>query len=564
MKLPRPLLAAVLCLLPALGLPRTPARGMEVGMNVSAPAYWANDWPFVDLLRSGSDWRVATEQDAWLRVYESEHLRDGRVALTPGGFPYVPGEDWESGQGGIRAFRVLVPGGNEAAVEPGSPGFFESPVGDYTFLGEGTGRVRISGGGFTPTTIEFNGTGTEVTVRREAGQETEDPRQFGLIEIEATDAADPVRGLRLVMPGHAESFEEHPFHPLFLERLRPFAGVRLMDWNNVNQSAVASWEERPTVEFFSWANAARQVRTDDPAFADRRGLLPGWGEPGAVQLGGVPLEVQAQLAVELDCDLWVCLPALADADYARRATRLLRDRMPAGRELVVEWGNEVWNRAFLPDRLARAAVGGDRQALNRHLTDRISAAYAAVRGEFGPEEGVSLVIPYQLADAYMSREDAPRVDAAISHFYWGIDWVKRSFDEGWHNESDAELLDRMDAQVMEDLREDLTEQRAEIARVSEAYYPVGAWAYEGGSHFHAIWWRKDIQEATGGMTSRLQHHPRMEGLYHEMFGVLRETGFDEKNHLFANTGRGFGHLQHPTQDPADAPKFRAAVAQAGR
>ena len=559
----RNLLTLLVAALAALLAPPTTARAGEVGMNVTAPAYWAGDWPFVDLVRSASDWRVATDDEPWTRIYDAPAYRDGTVALTEDGYPTVAGADWSGGGAGVRAFRTLVPGGNEAAVGPGEPGYLESPVGTYTLFARGTGRLTLSGGGFAPTTLELTGGPARAEVERTPGTAAEGPERFGLIEIVATDAADPVRDVHLVMPGHAETFERRPFHPLFLERLRPFAGVRLMDWSNVNGSPVRRWADRPPAAWFSYASAARQVRTDAPEFADRRPLLPAWAGPSAVPIGGVPLEVQAALARELDCDLWVCLPALADDDYVARAVRLLRDEMPEGRTLIVEWANETWNRAFLPDRLARAAVGdvpwGERDKLFDWTARRFAAAYAAARAELGDRDDVRYVVPVETAAAYLALADAPRVDAAIANFYWGIEWTRRAFEEGWIGEPDDALLDRMEATAIDELRGKLTTQRAEVERLSAEHYPLAAWAYEGGAHFQGIWWRDDVQKATGETTRRLLRHPRMAGLYGRMFDALRDAGFTGKNCLFANAGGEFGHLAHPTADPQASARYRAAV-----
>ena len=391
-----------------------------------------------------------------------------------------------------------------------------------------------------------------VEVERTPGPHADGPTRFGLIALLATDAADPVRDVHLVMPGHAETFEEHPFNPIFLDRLRPFAGVRLMDWNAVNGSALVSWVERPTREWYSYSPMTKQVRTDSPAFAGRRELLDAW--PEAAPVGGVPLEVQAELANALDCELWVCVPPLADDGYVRGMTRLLGDRLDPDRTLVVEYANEVYNRAFLANKLARHA-GGDAES---YLARRVGEVYAAVREEVGGGGRVKLVLPHEIADAYLDSPDAPRVDAAIANAYWGIEFAKLMYDQRWGNEGDEFLMDRLAETAMDDLRAKLTPVREKVDRLSAERYPLALWTYEGGSHFHDIWWREDVREATGAATSRLRHHPRTADLYREMFALLDDLGI-ETNYLFANTGGGFGHLKYPSQDPTDAPKHRAAV-----
>jgi hypothetical protein len=179
-------------------------------------------------------------------------------------------------------------------------------------------------------------------------------------------------------------------------------------------------------------------------------------------------------------------------------------------------------------------------------------------------ERAQLVIPYQFAAAYLERPEAPKVDAVIANFYWGIEFARTMADEDWGEKPDAFLLAEMEARAMPALEAKLRERRDLIDRLSQAHYPLAAWTYEGGSHFHDIWWNRAMRDKTGNATGRLRHHPAMFGLTARMFEILRQTGFDDTNYLFANTGGGFGHLQYPSQDPQQAPKYRAALEEARR
>jgi len=65
------------------------------------------------------------------------------------------------------------------------------------------------------------------------------------------DPADPIRDIRLFLPGTDENSPR--FTPWLLERLEPFGLVRFMDWGWANYPTIRTWEDRPRT---SWASSA--------------------------------------------------------------------------------------------------------------------------------------------------------------------------------------------------------------------------------------------------------------------------------------------------------------------
>jgi hypothetical protein len=45
---------------------------------------------------------------------------------------------------------------------------------------------------------------------------------------------DPVRNIRLIMPGFLATHEAQPFHPFFLKHIERFSTLRFMDWQHTN------------------------------------------------------------------------------------------------------------------------------------------------------------------------------------------------------------------------------------------------------------------------------------------------------------------------------------------
>jgi putative intracellular protease/amidase len=149
------------------------------------------------------------------------------------------------------------------------------------------------------------------------------------MRIDAINTADPIRNVNVWMPDYnGESFvgthwrpgdDISPFHPLLLERLAPFDTIRTIHWSDTITSDIEHWDDRRTVD------DARQ-------------------NSGAFQNGIAP-EYLIELANELDANLWVNMPHMADDDYVRNFATLVRDTLEPGRTAYVEWSNEVWNFA---------------------------------------------------------------------------------------------------------------------------------------------------------------------------------------------------------------------------
>ena len=54
------------------------------------------------------------------------------------------------------------------------------------------------------------------------------------ITVRATNPANPIRNVRLVMPGFLATHEAEPFHPFFLKHIERFSTLRFMDWQHTN------------------------------------------------------------------------------------------------------------------------------------------------------------------------------------------------------------------------------------------------------------------------------------------------------------------------------------------
>jgi len=149
------------------------------------------------------------------------------------------------------------------------------------------------------------------------------------------------------MPGAGAT---QTFTTQFEQALAPFRVVRFMDFLRTNDNPVRSWNER---------------------------TLVGSGTQGSPK--GAAYEYAIAVANQLGKHIWINVPVHADDAYVRSLATLLKARLAPGREVYVEYSNELWNFQFTQStdnmNLAVAeAIAGDTtltkgQACTRALFD---------------------------------------------------------------------------------------------------------------------------------------------------------------------------------------------------
>jgi len=105
------------------------------------------------------------------------------------------------------------------------------PSGKYTLLYDGAGKI-----GFTFDTAKV--------ISQSPGKMTVDVKIDGegvFLKILETNPSNPIRNIRFIMPGFENTYQTQPFHPVFLERLKPFKTLRFMDWAATNNSKLVNW-----------------------------------------------------------------------------------------------------------------------------------------------------------------------------------------------------------------------------------------------------------------------------------------------------------------------------------
>jgi hypothetical protein len=284
-------------------------KKMQIACNLWHFADWATDLPFVDAMKTCRPWK-AMPADAPLDYRDA----NANVPADENGYPLeIPFTD---GLGGAPQRVVTV-----TLVELPKDMY---PNGKFTLLFEGKGAIRlgwdagthsVEGKGGT-TKFEFDG--------KIAGNESKGI----LVDIPRSEKGDHIRNIRLIMPGFLDTYEKQPFHPLFLEMVKPFCSLRFMDWGGAMDGKKVKWSKRTKKDAFS-------------------------------QQGGMAYEWMIELCNTLNKDPWICCPYLADEEYQRELAKLIQVQLKPGLKVYIEWSNEMWN-SFQPELYSYSAAMGSR------------------------------------------------------------------------------------------------------------------------------------------------------------------------------------------------------------
>jgi hypothetical protein len=258
-----------------------------MGINLSWNRYFSSEIPFVDAFKSASPWIAVP---AVFGVPLDTKLP---ITLGPDGWP-----------------ASLLP--NQAAMAlmlNEIEGHY--PAGDYVCLYEGDGTI----------TFRNDAKITAQSPGRIVATVAQPTKQGIRLDIIKTNPADPIRNIRVILPGFEATYATKPFHPRFLQELRPFKVIRFLKWLLIEDAPIdrdQEWTDRVTPRWYTQGSPEREVA----------------------------LEYVAALANELSADAWLQVPARATDDYVRQLATFARDHIGPAQKVYVEYSNEVWNGVY--------------------------------------------------------------------------------------------------------------------------------------------------------------------------------------------------------------------------
>jgi hypothetical protein len=286
---------------------------LKIGTNLSGISDWMTEMPFVDMMRNARTWGTRNYTD-WIDNGINEwntELQD-RIEYDENGYPlevpfFIDGLALEDSQTVFTCWAGLK------AWEDGV----------YILLYDGQGEISFGGN-------------SEIISQKPGRIEVRitPPEEDGYLDlkIKRSIKGNHIRNIRLIMPGQEKNYKEHPFNPLFLEKLEPFLSLRFMDWGQTN----------------NWGHNDSWSCVDEPEDT----ILSGWNErskPGYFTWAinrGVPYEIMCDLCNELQKDMWICIPHCASDEYIREMAKLIKEKLNPGLNVYVEYSNEIWNWMF--------------------------------------------------------------------------------------------------------------------------------------------------------------------------------------------------------------------------
>lgn len=469
-----------------------------LGLNLSGVVDYSTEMPFVDLFRSSRPWISQADGKPWGQGPALELDERGWVKrLAPGQYATT---------------LMAVHGGH--------------PAGKYVCKYDGEGELDFQNN-------------ARIVEQRPGRILLEVSDKEGLfLHLRKTNPADPVRNIRVLMPGTEDTVESQPFNASFLQRTGQFRVLRFMDWMSTNGSEVVEWSDRPRVE------DATQTRR------------------------GVALEIMVDLSNRLQADPWFCVPHLASDDYVRQFARQVKKELDPARKVYVEYSNEVWNGQFAQARYAREQgrkaqlADNDFQAQLRFHSRRSVQIFQIFEQEFGGRERLVRVLGSQAANPWVSEQVATFEDAfrhadvvAIAPYF--------GHSLGKPDTAAAVVAGGVDG-VLARCHEEIVSNRPKIEAVvaMARQHGLGVVTYEGGQHLVGYAGAEN-NDALTQVLQAANRDPRMKQLYLEDLRSWREAGGGLFT-VFSSVNRpskwgSWGMLEAESQDPATAPKYQAIV-----
>jgi|GEM_PF-6058178 len=291
-----------------------PSDLAPLGGGLNGPSYFSPSNPFVDLFKtSGPLYKLPWEKE----TLPNGSTRDVRSPRDANGWPTTD-------------FAVIFWSSGRTS---------EFPAGAYKLSFEGSTATQVTAFPNTNNNVTFtnrtaNGSVTTMDVNFAI------PQNF--VRLEFRNTGNGLRNVKFLRQGYQPS--NHPvFVDFYTDFLRNLPVLRFMDWTRTNSHPVSTWanRRRPT--------DPQQIEIDS-AWKDTAGIA--W-------------EYCIQLANELNKDMWINVPHLADDAYITKLAQMLRYGAQANGEpytsgawndaakpfkglnpnlkIYVEYSNELWN-----------------------------------------------------------------------------------------------------------------------------------------------------------------------------------------------------------------------------
>lgn len=480
-----------------------PTRSQYVGMNLSGIAYWTTQFPFADMMKSGSGWSSRDDSGAWGAAFPS--MKDGYpTALNPS------------------QHALYAVAWNNVHYAPGQ----------YTILWDGDGDISFPLSKVTIQSSAPHRIVIDVT-------DTSGPMYVG---IDRTNAADPVRNVRFLWPGTESTYATQPFNVEFLKKVAPFSVLRFMDWGATNGSPVVEWADRSQVDDVNYAGANGvpievMIELANALHVDPWFCVPHQASDDYVQqfatLVHAKLDPSLHPHVEYSNEVWNT--GFAQTTWANAQSVKLGLPAPWGTPSVF-----YAQRAVQIFKIFQQVYGADSARVVRVVAGQ--AAWTQF-----------------LENALAWKDTAANADVLAIAPYFS---AGNAGDPAQVATTLTLTSDQIVDQMLVGIRGDITSWiKANAALASK--YKLKMKAYESGAGDSSWYFPADKQDAMTALFTAAQRNPRMKDVYDEYFSIWIANGGATMNQFNDVGGWSkwglWGSLEYVTQDPATAPKYQGLL-----
>ena len=475
----------------------------SLGINLGGVTYWSSEIVFVDLFKHSQTFKSQAPGKGY--------AQGGPLDLTDDGW--------------VRSLRGDGHFADSIVLSRPRLGY---PAGIYTCLYEGRGKLRFAYG--TQVVEEKPG---RIRVRVDADQ------NILSLRLTETDPANPVRNIRVVLPGFEETYDTQPFHPDFLKRWEKFKVLRFMDFQRTNNNKQVHWSDRST--------PAKQTQGSN---------------------AGVALEYLIQLANTLDADPWFCMPHLATDEYMRHFAEMVRAKLKPELKIYLEYSNECWNGIFSQARYCRdkgkelGLSDNDYQAQLRYCSRRAVEIFKIWESVFDGSDRLVRVLATQSANPWTSEQVMDFEDAYKHADALGI---APYFGNALGNPKTQDEVTQMSVdEVLDKCTEFIAKGNETIAQQARLAKQRGLRlvAYEAGQHLVGHGGAEN-NEKLMNLFHAANRHPRMKQLYLDYLAGWKQNG-GTLAAIFSSMGTyskwgSWGLMEYHGQPPAEAPRYQAVL-----
>jgi len=269
-------------------------------MGLSGASYWTSQRIFKDYALYKGSWVTSYDDGPW--DTKEVHL----LNVDSNGYPMQ---------------LPLKIDGNEIIVKSPLTARGYMPLGNYSFLYDGEATISFNGA------LQLIEKVSEGHIKIKVINE-----ESGWIEINSTPLSNHITNIKLIPEKYINTYIAEPYHPEFLEKIKPYSVLRVMDLMKAN-----NWDT-------SWV----QYTDDLDEFLREREwnerILPDYYLQTSDK--GIAYEYLIAIANQTHKDIWLTIPHNVSDNFVKEMAKLFKQTLNSDLKVYLEYSNEVWNWQF--------------------------------------------------------------------------------------------------------------------------------------------------------------------------------------------------------------------------